>query len=76
MFKVFVLIVSFIKQLIFDCTDEYIFKSYKFNTRKFVIFVILSFSLTINVYLADRLFMLTKKIHASDCFNSTEISQL
>ena len=72
MFRVFILIISFIKQLVFDCTDEYIFKSYKFNTRKFVVFVILSLSLTINVYLADRLFVLIKKVHTYQCFNSIE----
>ncbi len=67
MFKIFVLLLSFIKQLLFDCTDEYMFKSYKFNTRKFAIFVIIIISISLNVIYTKKFFYITEKIHEGKC---------
>jgi hypothetical protein len=54
MFKIFTIFTYFIRELIFDSKDEYDFKSSKFNTRKFTVFILVVGSITANVYIVYR----------------------
>lgn len=48
------LIFYLLRELIFDNKEEYNYKSVKFNTRKFIVLVLVCLSLTCNVWLGYR----------------------
>ncbi len=67
MFKIFLILLAFIKQLIFDCTDEYMFKSYKFNTRKFALFVLIVVLSIYSYYMTEKFIYISDMIHNGKC---------
>lgn len=60
MFKVFTLLLYFLKEVIFDNKDEYNFKSSKFNVRKFIILMLVVFSLLAAFTMTSRTYALAK----------------
>lgn len=48
----------FLKELVFDSKEEYDFKSSKFNSRKFLVYVLLIVSISCNAFLIIRLYEL------------------
>lgn len=48
------LIFYLVRELIFDNKEEYNYKSVKFNTRKFIVLILVCLSLTCNVWLGYR----------------------
>ena len=48
------LIFYLLRELIFDNKEEYNYKSVKFNTRKFIVLILVCLSLTCNVWLGYR----------------------
>ena len=72
MFKLLSILTYFIRELVFDSKDEYDFSSPKFNSRKFIVFLAIIFSMLINLFTITKVFNLAKdKIH-----NNTIITQL
>ena len=51
MIKILSMLVYFLKELIFDTAEESDFISYKFNTRKFIVFLLITLSFIMNIFL-------------------------
>lgn len=60
MFKIFTIFIYFIRELIFDSKDEYDFKSSKFNTRKFIVFVFIITSVSANVFISYKVIKIAR----------------
>lgn len=60
MFKIFSIFTYFIRELVFDSKDEYDFKSSKFNTRKFTVFVFIILSMSANVFISYKVIKIAK----------------
>lgn len=58
MFKLLSTLLYFIRELIFDSSDEYSFNSPSFNSRKAMVFVIVTFSFAMNLFLLERTYYL------------------
>lgn len=58
MFKIVSMLFPFLKELVFDSKEEYDFSSSKFNSRKFLVFVLLITLISSNVFLVTRLYKL------------------
>lgn len=56
------LIFYLLRELIFDNKDEYNFKSSKFNTRKFIVLILVCLSLVCNVWLGYRFVTVAKAL--------------
>lgn len=60
MLKILTIFIYFIKELIFDSKDEYDFKSSKFNTRKFIVFIFIVTSVIANVFISYKVIKIAK----------------
>lgn len=60
MVKIFSLLLYFFKEIVFDNKEEYNFKSSKFNTRKFIILIVVMLSVLIAVTMTSRTYALAK----------------
>lgn len=60
MLKILTIFIYFIRELIFDSKDEYNFKSSKFNTRKFIIFVFIITSVASNIFISYKVIKIAK----------------
>jgi hypothetical protein len=60
MLKILTIFIYFIRELIFDSKDEYDFKSSKFNTRKFTVFIFVIASLAANVFISYKVIKIAK----------------
>lgn len=61
MFRFFSVLIMFIKELIFDSKEEYNIKSSQFNTRKFIIFIILTLSIISSFIVSIKAYGLAKE---------------
>lgn len=52
------------RELIFDNKDEFDIKSKKFNTRKFIVLILVTMSFVINLWLVHRFFIAASDISA------------
>ncbi len=60
MVKIFSLLLYFFKEIVFDNKEEYNFKSSKFNTRKFIVLIIVIMSVLVAVTMTSRTYALAK----------------
>ena len=60
MVKIFSLLLYFFKEIVFDNKEEYNFKSSKFNTRKFIVLIIVMMSVLVAVTMTSRTYALAK----------------
>jgi hypothetical protein len=58
--KIFSLLLYFFKEIVFDNKEEYNFKSSKFNTRKFIVLIIVMLSVLVAVTMTSRTYALAK----------------
>lgn len=65
----------FIKEMIFDQSEEYKYKSHKFNTRKIVIFLIVLLSVMTNVYFVNKTIILAKEMIDLEIKNNSLIKE-
>lgn len=52
------------RELIFDNKDEFDIKSKKFNTRKFIVLILVTMSFVINLWLIHRFFVVASDLSA------------
>jgi hypothetical protein len=60
MLKILTIFIYFVRELIFDSKEEYDFKSSKFNTRKFTVFVFVILSLSFNIFISYKVIKIAK----------------
>lgn len=60
MIKIFSLLLYFFKEIVFDNKEEYNFKSSKFNTRKFIVLIVVMLSVLVAVTMTSRTYALAK----------------
>ena len=60
MVKIFSLLLYFFKEIVFDNKEEYNFKSSKFNTRKFIVLIVVMLSVLVAITMTSRTYALAK----------------